>query len=184
MVSDATAATSFEAFVEQRGPALLRLAWLLTADADRAQDVVQDALLKVLPRWRAIAAKGDPEPYVRTVIRTVHVDGLRRRRLCEVTLDDAFVHTKVTDVETADGTAHLATRVTLQTALRRLTERQRAVLVLRFYEDLTESATAQELGCSVSTVKSQTRHAIVRLRALAPELADLIDPRLQREEAQ
>jgi RNA polymerase sigma-70 factor (sigma-E family) len=178
-VSEATGATSFEAFVEQRGPALLRLAWLLTADADRAQDVVQDALLKVLPRWRAIAAKGDPEPYVRSVIRTSHVDGLRRRRLREVALDDTL-----TDGERVDATAHLATRVTVQTALQRLTPRQRAVLVLRFYEDLTETATAHELGCSVSTVKSQTRHAIARLRVLAPELTDLIDPRLQREEAQ
>ena len=175
-MTDADQATSFEAFVERRGPALLRLAWLMTADADLAQDLVQDALLKVLPRWHRIVAKGEPEPYVRTVIRTTYVDGLRRRRWFEVDLDDAPEQS-----DGGDTSQHAATRVTVQAALQRLTPRQRAVLVLRFYEDLTEVATAHALGCSVSTVKSQTRHAIARLRALSPELVDLLDPRLQRE---
>jgi RNA polymerase sigma factor (sigma-70 family) len=71
----------------------------------------------------------------------------------------------------ADDTDDVATRLTLVDALSRLTPRQRAVLVARFYEDRTEVDTAQVLGCSVSTVKSQTRHALERLRVLAPELA-------------
>ena len=180
---DTAGGTSFETFVHERGPALLRLAWLITADADAAQDLVQEALLKVLPRWRQITAKGQPEPYVRTVIRTTYVDGLRRRRLREVTLDDGWGDADGRLADARDDTAPAATRVTLQQALARLTARQRAVLVLRFYEDLTEVATAAELGCSVSTVKSQTRHAIGRLRVLAPELADLVAPTLQPEEA-
>jgi RNA polymerase sigma-70 factor (sigma-E family) len=175
-VEDGEQATSFEAFVERRSPALLRLAWLLTADAHAAQDLVQDALLKVLPRWRRIVAKGEPEPYVRTVIRTTYVDALRRRRWLEVDRDDA-----PDPGDVGDAAAQVATRVTVHAALQRLTARQRAVLVLRFYEDLTEVATAHALGCSVSTVKSQTRHAIARLRVLSPELVDLLDPQLHRE---
>ncbi|GAB3594447.1 SigE family RNA polymerase sigma factor [Angustibacter peucedani] len=169
-------AVGFERFVAERGPALLRLAWLLTADADAAQDLVQDALAKVLPRWDRITSHGEPEPYVRTVIRSTHVDTLRRRRVVEIGTD-LLPEQAVADDDllAAEG------RVTLADALGRLTARQRAVLVLRFYEDLTETATASVLGCSVSTVKSQTRHAISRLRVLAPELADTFAPDLQRE---
>jgi RNA polymerase sigma-70 factor (sigma-E family) len=173
-VADSTSETSFETFVAERGAALLRLAWLLCADADAAEDLVQEALLKLLPRWRRVVAGGAPEPYVRSVIRTTFIDGWRRRRLREVLVDD--------DTALGDGAglapdlaATADVRLTVQSALLRLTPRQRAVLVLRFYEDLTEAATARELGCSVSTVKSQTRHAIGRLRVLAPELADLFD---------
>lgn len=173
-MADSTSETSFETFVAERGAALLRLAWLLCADADAAEDLVQEALLKLLPRWRRVVAGGAPEPYVRSVIRTTFIDGWRRRRLREVLVDD--------DTALGDGAglapdlaATADVRLTVQSALLRLTPRQRAVLVLRFYEDLTEAATARELGCSVSTVKSQTRHAIGRLRVLAPELADLFD---------
>lgn len=170
---DTTAGTSFETFVDERGPALLRLAWLLCADGDAAEDLVQEALVKVLPRWRRIVAGGAPEPYVRSVIRTTFVDGWRRRRLREVLVDaDTALPEPAATPDPATG---VAVRLTVQAALLRLTPRQRAVLVLRFYEDLTETATARELGCSVSTVKSQTRHAIGRLRVLAPELADLFD---------
>ncbi len=172
-MGDTTGGTSFEAFVDERGPALLRLAWLLCADADAAEDLVQDALVKVLPRWRRIVAGGAPEPYVRSVIRTTFIDGWRRRRLREVLVDD---DTALPETRPApDPAADVAVRLALQLALLRLTARQRAVLVLRFYEDLTETATARELGCSVSTVKSQTRHAIGRLRVVAPELADVFD---------
>ena len=170
---DTTGGASFETFVAERGPALLRLGWLLCADADAAQDLVQEALMKVLPRWGRIVAGGAPEPYVRSVIRTTFVDGWRRRRVREVLSDD---DTDLSGDRTAPDLAATAdVRLTVQAALLRLTPRQRAVLVLRFYEDLTEAATAHELGCSVSTVKSQTRHAIGRLRVLAPELADLFD---------
>lgn len=172
-MGDTTVGTSFETFVDERGPALLRLAWLLCADADAAEDLVQEALVKVLPRWRRIVAGGAPEPYVRSVIRTTFVDGWRRRRLREVLVDDDTA--LLVPGTTPDPAVHVAVRLAVQSALLRLTPRQRAVLVLRFYEDLTEAATARELGCSVSTVKSQTRHAIGRLRVLAPELADLFD---------
>jgi RNA polymerase sigma-70 factor (sigma-E family) len=165
------------AFVAARGPALLRLAWLLTADGPAAEDLVQDALARAIPRWRSINPGGH-EAYLRTTIRSVWIDTWRRRQArgggdllpfgepgpgSEPVVGDAAV----------EGTAD---RLALGAALARLTARQRAVLVLRFYEDQTERETARALGCSISTVKSQTRHALERLRALAPELAEAFGP--------
>ena len=123
----------------------------------------------VAARWERIAAAGDPEPYVRRVLYTCAVDGWRRRRLREVlgAVPDAPGRG---DAEDTDR------RLLLRDALARLTARQRAVLVLRFYEDATEVQTAELLGCSVSTVKSQTRHALGRLRVLAPELEAAFRP--------
>jgi RNA polymerase sigma-70 factor (sigma-E family) len=155
------------AFVAAREQSLLRLGWLLTADADEAQDLVQESLARVLPRWRRIAP-GAREAYVRATMRTLCVDrwrrgrGLRIRPVAEVPDGDA----RPGDGENVDA------QLTLRSALRRLTPRQRAVLVLRFYEDLSELQTAQEMQVSVGTVKSQTKHALDRLRTLAPDLAE------------
>jgi len=168
--------TDFSAFVVARGPALLRLAVLLTADADTAQDLVQDALVRVLPRWSRVAAHGNPEAYVRAALRSAWIDSWRRRRR-EVVADapaDAMLAVAA-DAAEADGLGGAAVRLSVEAALARLTERQRAVLVLRFYEDLTEAETARLMRCSVSTVKSQTRRALGRLRALAPDLVLLVD---------
>jgi len=168
--------TDFSAFVVARGPALLRLAVLLTADAETAQDLVQDALVRVLPRWSRVAAHGNPEAYVRAALRSAWIDSWRRRRrevVAEAPEDAMF--TVAADAAEADGLGGAAVRLSLEAALARLTERQRAVLVLRFYEDLTEAETARLMRCSVSTVKSQTRRALGRLRALAPDLVLLVD---------
>ena len=168
-----TAPVTLEAFVAARGQALLRLAWMLTADADAAQDLVQEALAKVLPRWDRVAAAGDPEPYVRSAVRSAWVDAWRRsgRHLTLAPAQDV-----PEDGEPDPAVEGTAVRLAVGEALGRLTPHQRAVLVLRFYEDLTETATAEALGVSVSTVKSQTRHALGRLRVLAPELVLLRDP--------
>jgi RNA polymerase sigma-70 factor (sigma-E family) len=156
--------TDFTAFVEARGPSLLRFAWLLTADADSAQDLVQEALVRVVPSWGRVAPAAR-EAYVRTTIRRVWVDGWRRRR--------GFHVVSVADPpEVAHESDATEDRLTVQQALARLTARQRAVLVLRFYEDLTERQTAEALGITIGTVKSQTRHALDRLRVLAPDLAE------------
>jgi RNA polymerase sigma factor (sigma-70 family) len=88
---------------------------------------------------------------------------------------------EVPDAAVADASDGADRRVVLQAALARLTARQRAVLVLRFYEDATEVQTAEVLGCSVSTVKSQTRHALGRLRVLAPGLAEAFGPPVPTE---
>ena len=160
------------AFVAARGPALLRLAWLLTADLQAAEDLVQEALARSIPRWRAIAPGGH-EAYLRKAIRSVWIDTWRRR-VVRGGLD------VVPAVEPGDrrepavtdsGVEGTPDRLTVGLALARLTPRQRAVLVLRFYEDQTERETARALGCSVNTVKSQSRHALERLRILAPDLA-------------
>jgi len=157
----------FREFVSARSPALSRTAYLLTGDHQLAEDLLQSALLKTLTRWPRLHGDGNPEGYVRRVLYTEHVSWWRRRR-------------RVTEQVTGwlpeqggtDPAEHAALRLTLEQALARLTPRQRAVLVLRFYDDLTEAATAQVLHCSVGTVKSQTHHALGRLRALAPDLAD------------
>ncbi|HWG95046.1 MAG TPA: SigE family RNA polymerase sigma factor [Mycobacteriales bacterium] len=156
----------FAAFVAARSGALLRTAVLLTADRHAVEDALQEALVRVASRWDRVVAGGDPEPYVRRALYTSAVDGHRRRRdVPTASLPDAPAR-----ADDADR------RVVLQQALARLTPRQRAVLVLRFYEDRTEVQAADLLGCSVSTVKSQTRHALERLRVLAPELVGAFAP--------
>jgi len=162
----------FEAFVRARSTALIRTAYLLTGDPHRAEDVLQETLIRAADRWSRITNGEDPEPYVRRILYTRAVDGWRHRRV----RDQA--HASVPPVRgdappSHDGVGH---RLLLREALLRLTPRQRAVLVLRFYEDLTERQTAEQMGCSVSTVKSQTRHALQRLRVLAPDLLAELDP--------
>ena len=158
------------AFVAARGDAMLRLAWLLTGDGPAAQDLVQEALARVLPRWSAISA-GKHEGYVRMAIRTTWIDALRRRAV-RVRID---VVPDVPEVPAGgDGSAEVDLRISVRAALARLTPRQRAVLVFRFYEDLTEEQTARAMRCSIGTVKSQTRAALDRLRQRAPELEFLL----------
>lgn len=165
----------FEAFVAIRGPALMRTASLLTGDRGLAEDALQEALAKVALRWPKVLAGGDPEPYVRRALYSVAVDRWRwrsrraRERLGEVPDQPA----------TADTFSDADRRLAVRSALSRLTDRQRQVLVLRFYEDLSESQTAEVMHCSVSTVKSQTRHALERLRSLAPDLLETFAPEVR-----
>jgi RNA polymerase sigma-70 factor (sigma-E family) len=163
-----------EDFLAARGRALLRSAYLLTGDRGHAEDVLQEALLRVAPRWRRLVASGSPEAYLRQTMYRLVVDGWRSRsrRPSEVLGD--VTHAAQSPGPT-DFAGDVSRRVTLDQALRRLTARQRQVLVLRFYQDLTEVQTAAVMGCSVSTVKSQTHHSLRRLRELAPELAEFFD---------
>jgi RNA polymerase sigma-70 factor (sigma-E family) len=157
------------AFVAARGDALLRLAWLLTADGPAAEDLVQEALARALPRWSAIRPGGH-ESYLRTAIRSAWIDSWRRRSV-RVHLDVVPPGDLPERAEPDHGVETTALRLSVREALGRLTPRQRAVLVLRYYEDLSEADTARAMNCAVGTVKSQTRHALARLRVLAPELA-------------
>jgi RNA polymerase sigma-70 factor (sigma-E family) len=149
-------------FVSARGRALSRAAYLLTGDHQAAEDLVQETYVVLVRRWQKSGAV-DAEAYVRRILYSRFVDGWRRRRLFELPW--------ASPPETAGGDeAGPATdRLTLAGALARLTPRQRAVLVLRFYEDLTESQAAVVLGVSPNTVKSQTRVALQRLRDLVPD---------------
>lgn len=151
----------FEEFVAARRPALLRTAYLLTGQHQDAEDLVQVALVKAVPRWRRIA--DDPEPYVRRILVNENVSRWRSRRWREV-------HTDRVPERAADQRGQDAS-ITLRAALARLAPRQRAVVVLRYYEDRTERETAELLGIGVGTVKSQARDALARLRELVPDLA-------------
>ena len=154
----------FREFVLARTAALSRTAYLLTGDAQLAEDLVQTALFEAARSWHRI--RGHPEPYVRRILYTRNISWWRRRHIQESGLADREPPPH------HDADADL--RLTLEDALRRLTPKQRTVLVLRYFEDLTEAQTAEQLGIGLGTVKSMTRQALGRLRVLAPELAELI----------
>ena len=159
-----TARDEFASFVRAQVAALTRSAYLVTGDRQHAEDLVQVALARVAARWERL---DDPAAYARRVLYTQAVNWWRRRgaRVAETLT--------ARPPEPAALSVEPEVAIVLRQALRRLTPRQRAVLVLRFYEDRTEVETAALMGCRVGTVKSQTRHALDRLRRIAPELADL-----------
>ncbi|MBF9134489.1 SigE family RNA polymerase sigma factor [Plantactinospora sp. S1510] len=159
---------SFREYVSGRVAALSRAAYLLTGDRHLAEDLVQLTLVRVARHWERLVSRGDPDAYVRRTLYTQHVSMWRRR------WRGVDLHAQPPEASTPDSTAGLVGALMVRDALRRLAPKQRAVLVLRYFEDLTEAEAADALGCSVSTVKSQTRDALARLRTLAPELAELV----------
>jgi RNA polymerase sigma-70 factor (sigma-E family) len=166
-------AEGFARFVEARQRALQRTAWLLTGDWALAEDLVQTALARSWPRWERIRRRDDPEIYVRRAMVNSWASWRRRRWWGEQAAD------AVPDSEViGDLAAEAAVRVTVQRALRSLPARQRAVLVLRVFDDLSEAQVAQVLDCAVGTVKSTLAHAVARLRD-DPRLAGLMDRETQ-----
>ena len=147
-------AVDFDAFVATRSNALLRTAYLLTGDHALAEDLLQTALAKA---WRAWTRIDDPEPYVRKIIVNTYASWWRRRWNGEQPTDDLPEPAGVNDSSSDD-------RADLWSAVGRLPKRQRAVIVLRFYEDLSEAETAAALGIAAGTVKSQTSKALRALR--------------------
>jgi RNA polymerase sigma-70 factor (sigma-E family) len=152
------AQTGFTEFVRARGAALHRTAYLLTGDWALAEDLLQAALAKSYPRWDRIHG-ADPEGYVRAVLANTYATWWRRRWRGEVPHDD------LPDAPGDDKWGDVDARGALRDALARLPRRMRAVVVLRFHEDMTEAAVAEALGVSVGTVKSQTAKALAKLRA-------------------
>lgn len=152
---------SFTDYVAARRSALVRTAYLLCGDEHLAEDLVQSALIKAVGRWKRIGDR--PEPWLRKVMVNDHISRWRRSRGREQ------LTAQVPDrpVAAADRDHDLLN------ALKALAPRQRAVVVLRYYEDLTEAETADVLGVSVGTVKSQHRDAVTRLRSLVPTLAEV-----------
>ncbi|KRB78065.1 hypothetical protein ASE01_07825 [Nocardioides sp. Root190] len=157
---------SFRRWAGERQLALLRTAVLLTGDRHRAEDLVQEALTKVALRWRRLR-DDNPEAYARQIIVRDNISAWRKRR--REVLVEPVAHRSVPDHAPLSER-----RILLDQALAALTPRQRAVVVLRYYDDLTERAAADVLGVSVGTVKSQTHLALLRLRQAAPELAELL----------
>ena len=150
---------SFRDDVAARSPALLRTAYLLTGDRSDAEDLLQTALAKTYLAWDRIREREAIDGYVRRVMVNTRTSWWRRRKVDEYPTDQ--LPERRTD---RDATEDLALHDALWSALATLPKRQRAMVVLRYYEDLSEAETAEILGVSVGTVKSTTSRALVKLR--------------------
>ncbi|MGP4105267.1 SigE family RNA polymerase sigma factor [Nonomuraea sp. KM90] len=155
---------SFREFVAAHQHALMRTAYLLTGDAHQAEDLLQSVLLKVLRHWSRLSHVERPEAYARKALVNQHISWRRRRVRAE------FPAAEPPDRPYSSENSTLV-RLVMRQALMGLPPRQRAVIVLRYYEDRTERETAELMNCSIGTVKSQTHYALARLRELAPGLA-------------
>jgi RNA polymerase sigma-70 factor (sigma-E family) len=156
----------FDEFVAGNLEQLLKTAYLITWDASEAEDLAQECLFKVARRWPRVRRMAQPAAYARRVLINVSLDDARGRARRRAELDWSL---SVPDGPARDLFAGLETRDELLDALARLTPRQRAVLVLRYFNDLTEADTAEVLGCSPGTVKSNASRGLARLReVLAP----------------
>jgi RNA polymerase sigma-70 factor (sigma-E family) len=148
---------AFADFVALRYGDLLRTAFLLTGSQHTAEDLVQACLVKAMSRWESIE---EPLTYLRRALVNERITWWRRLRR-------ELLRAEPPDVPaTGDDIAAIAERAAVLAGLADLPRRMRAVLVLRFWEDLTEADTAELLGCSVGTVKSQTSRGLSRLRAV------------------
>ncbi|WP_448320531.1 SigE family RNA polymerase sigma factor [Streptomyces sp. CO7] len=164
----ATSYASFASYVQARRPVLLRTARSLTNDPLDAEDLLQTALARTYVHWDRIADHGALDGYVRRALVNTRTSQWRRRRVEELpseTLPEPREHAAAP----ADPAERQATRDALWRAVLRLPDRQRAIVVLRYYEDLSEARTAELLGVSVGTVKSALSRALVKLRE-DPEL--------------
>ncbi|MCW2943515.1 MAG: transcriptional regulator, LuxR family [Actinoallomurus sp.] len=158
----------FRDFVAARRPTLLRAAMLLTADRADAEDLLQAALAKTYLAWDRIKDRSALDGYVRRAMVNINISWWRRRRLEEYPTDE------MPDMPVADHTRRSELHDALERLLGRLSERQRTAVVLRYYEDLTETEIAETLGVSVGTVKSTVSRAMAKLREdAAQEFAHL-----------
>ena len=154
-------AEAFAEFATSRHGALYRYAYLLTGDRGLAEDLVQEALVKTYVGWHRLRDPNNAEAYTRRVITTTAIGWWRRKSWRAERPNDDLPDGPADATAADDATA----RVWLWRELQQLPPRQRAALVLRYYEDLTEPQTAEILGCSVGTVKSQVSDALKKLRA-------------------
>ena len=162
-----TSGPGFDEFVAARSTALLRTAYLLTHDHGLAEDLLQTSLTKAWFAWGRIS--DSPEAYVRKVLFNTYATWWRRKWNGEHATED------LPDAGVGDDSDASGAGIDLWSAMERLPRRQRAVVVLRYFEDLTEAQTADILGCSVGTVKSQCSRALAKLR-IDPALAVDSDP--------
>lgn len=153
-------------FVRARTPALLRSAYLLTGDQHLAEDLVQEALARTHRAWGRLDRAGNAEAYARKVMYHAQVSVWRRPKVAEYLPGD-LPDRAGSGPDQADAAAQ---RVVLQRALLSLSPRQRAVIVLRYFEDHTELEASAMLGVSVSTVRTQLARGLDRLRDLVPDL--------------
>jgi RNA polymerase sigma-70 factor (sigma-E family) len=167
------ARADFEQFVGASTDALLRTAYLVVWDPVEAEDLVQECLLAVARRWPRVRRMDHPHAYARRVLVNLALDGARRRtrHRQELVGDDAATLAAIPDESSARRLNAVGVRAELIEALGMLPPRQRAVLVLRYFEDLSEAQVAELLGCSVGTVKSTASRGLTRLQAaLSPDV--------------
>jgi RNA polymerase sigma-70 factor (sigma-E family) len=172
----------FRDFMHGRWPAMVRLAYALTGDQGHAEDVAQTAFARAYASWPKVRRTGNPEAYVRRIVINENLNRFRKHRVAERltdTLPDsvsgALPGSLAGSLSGSDATRQYDDRSALIAALQRLGPRQRAVIVLRYWLDLTEAEIAAALGCSVGTVKSQAARALATLR----QSAELVDGELQ-----
>jgi RNA polymerase sigma-70 factor (sigma-E family) len=159
----------FGEFVRSRSRELLRVGWLLTGDWGLAEDLVQTALSRCWQRWESITAH---DAYVRTAIMRAHLSWQRRRAAGEL------ISTEL-EAPSADEVGPAEVRASVRVALAGLSSRERAVVVLRYYLDLSERDTATTLGISTGSVKRYAADALAKLRT-APSLRGLLTEELVR----
>jgi RNA polymerase sigma-70 factor (sigma-E family) len=155
----------FRKFMHARWPVMVRLAYALTGDQGHAEDVAQTAFARAYASWPRVSRAGNPEAYVRRIVVNENLNRFRKHRVAE-RLTGTLPESSIPDAtRTSDD------RSALIAALQQLGPRQRAVVVLRYWLDLSETEVATALGCSVGTVKSQASRALASLR----QSADLVD---------
>ena len=159
---------AFDAFVRAQQRPLQRTAWLLAGDWSAAQDLVQAALLAAWRNWERVSGAQSPDAYVRRILVNSFLSGRQRRWTGEIPSAELPVSTSP-----FGSGRDVDLQATLRRALDRLPGRQRAVVALRYFDDLTETQVAQALDCSVGTVKAHAHKAMRTLRE-SPELADLL----------
>ena len=168
----------FREFMRGRWPAMVRLAYGLTGDLGHAEDVAQAAFARAYASWSRVSRTGDPDAYVRRIVINENNSRFRRRRVKESLVDAVPEPVGTWTADTADA---LGDSEALMRALRRLGPRQRAVIVLRYWMDMSEAETAAALNCSIGTVKSQASRALATLRGCAElrDSAELMEGELQ-----
>jgi len=147
-------------YVRGQWPSLVRYATMLCGDAVEAEELVQSALVRVTLRWPFVRDKDDPGAYVKRAIVHANINRWRRVRSRELPTET------LPDIGVADRSSSYANQDAVRRALATLPPRQRAVLVLRYLDDMSEQEAANVLGCSVGTVKSLTSRGLSRLRTL------------------
>ena len=166
-MDDAARTTDFTAFVGAREQKLARLAYLLTGDRDAAEDLLQNALAKCYRHWERVRAVEHPDAYVRRIM--VNERNSRWRRIMRGRESAGSHVLEVHDPPAPPAAVDPAESLDLWRHVQALPRQQRAVLVLRYYEDLTEAQTAEILGCSIGTVKSHTSRALAAMRVRMSE---------------
>lgn len=162
----------FQSFVIGRWPRLIRTAFLLTGEQHAAEDLVQTTLERIYVAWRRVSSADDPEAYVRRMMVNAHARRHRRslKEFLSPKDDSGLAHDLPA---TGDPIARADERSALLKALTQLPPRQREAVVLRYWEDLTETQAAEAMGCSVGAVKSNAAKGIAKLRAI-PGLDEMV----------